>query len=82
VVGYRALAGAVKASAFGSGARADHEGSVALGSDTLTTFANQVMVGPRNVEHDLGYGPIIKSPNGTRYRVTVADGGALSVVAA
>jgi hypothetical protein len=78
-IGYRAVAGAANASSLGARARADHSGSVALGSDTLTTATGQVMVGPRDVEiTDTTKGVVIKSPDGTRYRITVANGGALS----
>lgn len=81
-VGYRAVAGDSKATAMGSGARADHASSVALGADTATTAPDQVMVGRRDVEiTDAAKGVVLKSPNGTRYRVIVSDAGALSATA-
>jgi len=78
-IGYRATAGANAATALGTLSRADHAGSVALGSSTQTTAPNQVMAGPRDVEiTDTTKGVVIKSPDGTRYRIKVANGGALS----
>ena len=62
--------------------RADHTDSVALGSNTVTTAANQVMVGPRDVEiGDATKGVVLKSPDGKRWRVTVDNAGALSAAA-
>lgn len=81
-VGYRARAGADFGTAVGSGAHAAHLRSVALGSTTTTTADDQVMVGPRDVEiSDATRGVILRSPNGTRYRITVTDAGALTVSA-
>ena len=82
-VGYRATAGADYGTAIGSGANAAHLRSVALGSTTATTASDQVMVGPRDIEiSDATRGVILRSPNGTRYRVTVTDAGTLTVSAA
>ena len=82
-VGYRAVCGANKAMALGALARSDHAGSVALGSDTLTTLAGQVMVGPRDVEiTDATKGIVLLSPDGSRYRVTVSNTGTLTAAAA
>ena len=81
--GYQATASAANATAVGKLAAADHAGSVALGDNTATTGSNQVCVGPRDVEiTDTGKGVVLKSPDGTRYRIKVANGGALSAVAA
>lgn len=49
-IGYRAVAGAAKATSLGSSARADHAASIALGSDALTTATAQAEFGPRHVE--------------------------------
>lgn len=83
-VGYRALYGADKATALGSGARADHSASVALGSDTTTTAADQVMVGTRDIEltGNATKGIVMRSPDGTRYRLTIANGGTVAIAAA
>ena len=82
-VGYRATAGADYGTAIGSGANAAHLRSVALGSTTATTASDQVMVGPRDIEiSDATRGVILRSPSGTRYRVTVTDAGTLTVSAA
>lgn len=82
VLGYRARAGADFGTAIGSGAHAAHLRSVALGSTTTTTADDQVMVGARDVEiTSATRGVILRSPSGTRYRVTVTDAGALTVTA-
>ena len=81
-VGHLATAGAIDAVAIGRSAVADHARSVALGPATTTTAADQVMAGGRDVEiTDATKGVILRSPDGTRYRITVANGGALSAVA-
>jgi len=81
-IGYRATAGAVNGTSLGILSRADHTDSVALGSNTVTTAANQVAVGPRDVEiTDATKGVVLKSPDGKRWRVTVNNAGALSAAA-
>jgi hypothetical protein len=81
-IGYRATAGAASATALGSQSRADHSASVALGSGTQTTAADQVMIGARDLEiTSSSKGVVLKSPDGTRYRITVANGGTLTVTA-
>lgn len=82
-IGHRATAGANKGTALGAFSRADHADSVALGSDTTTTFASQVMVGGRDLEITTATtrGIILRSPDGTRYRIAVANGGTLTVTA-
>ena len=82
-LGYRALYDADGAVALGALSQALHTDSVALGRSSVTTAASQVMVGARDIEiTDTTKGLILKSPDGTRYRVTVANGGALSATAA
>ena len=82
-IGYRAAAGAANATALGRESSADHAGSVALGYQTTTTAVGQVMCGPRDVEiTDATKGVVLKSPGGTRYRLTVSDAGAVTVAAA
>jgi hypothetical protein len=82
-IGHRATAGANKGTAVGAFSRADHVDSVALGSDTTTTAASQVMVGGRDIEITTATtrGIILRSPDGTRYRIAVANGGTLTVTA-
>ena len=81
-IGYRALADGAGAVSLGSGANAAHAGSIALGMSTTTTATAQVAVGARDIEvQDSSKGVVLKSPDGTRYRVTVANGGALTVAA-
>lgn len=41
-----------------------------------------VLVTDSDLEHLIGKGPMVHSPDGTRYRIIVANGGALSAVAA
>ena len=82
VYGHWATAGAVNATALGTESRADHAGSVALGYQATTTRADQVMVGNRDIEiSDATKGLVLKAPNGTLYRVTVDNAGALTATA-
>ena len=68
--------------AVGNNAQANHTGSVALGRDVVTARADSVAVGPRDIElQGNGKGVIMRSPNGTLYRLTVSDAGAVSVAA-
>lgn len=67
---------------IGAHSGAKHARSVALGTSTQTTKEDQVAIGPRNLEiQGNGLGVFLRSPDGTRYRLTVANGGALSVTA-
>jgi hypothetical protein len=61
-----------------------HTSSVALGATVQTNAANQVAIGARDLEIQANgtKGLVLRSPNGTRYRVTVSDAGALVVTAA
>ena len=78
-VGYRAGANGAKAMALGSMASALHAGSVALGADTSTTSTEQVAVGPRDVEiQDASKGLVLRSPDGSRFRATISDAGAVT----
>lgn len=82
-VGASATASGDFAVALGQGAVASHANAIALGYLSTTTATYQVMIGPRDLEiTDTAKGLVIKSPDGTRYRVQVANGGALSAVAA
>lgn len=81
-VGYGTTVSANNAVALGATARAEHAGSVALGQGSVTTAAQQVMAGPRDIEiTDASKGIVLKSPNGTRFRLTVADDGTLTTTA-
>lgn len=60
-----------------SGAVPGVDDSVAIGAGSLATADGQVMVGPRDVETTNGHGLILSSPAGTRWRVTVDNGGQL-----
>lgn len=81
-LGYSTTVSANNAVALGATARAEHAGSVALGQGAVTTATQQVMVGGRDVEiTDATRGIILRSPNGTRFRVTVGNDGTLTTVA-
>ena len=68
-------------------ARLQHEGSGQLkmlssGDSTIATFTSTGSTFPSDIETtSSSKGLILKSPDGTRYRVTVANGGTLSVSA-
>ena len=81
-VGYWATAGNTDGVAIGILSRCQHDNAVALGANTNTTAADQVAVGPRDVEiTDATKGLVLKSPDGKRWRVTVDNAGALSAAA-
>ena len=78
-IGYQAVADGAKAMSLGSGATAAHAGSVALGADVTTTATGQVAVGPRDVEiQDAAKGVVLRSPDGSRWRATISNAGALT----
>lgn len=82
-LGYNALVGGSRATALGANSHAAHTDSVALGESSVTTAANQVMVGNRDIESTRTAGGIVlKSPDGTRYKLTIANGGTVAVAAA
>jgi hypothetical protein len=83
-VGYNATAIGLGAMALGAGAAASHAGAIALGRASTTTTVDQLNVGTRDIEimGNATKGLIMKAPNGTRYRVTIANGGTLVVTAA
>ncbi|TFD27535.1 hypothetical protein [Cryobacterium cryoconiti] len=74
----------VSSIAIGSGADATGYGNtVALGAGTVVTRASQVAVGDRDVEvQSTTKGFVLASPDGTRYRIRVGNGGALSITVA
>lgn len=68
--------------AIGIAAKANHVEAVALGRNTQTLRASSVCVGTRDIESTkAGGGIYLKSPNGSLYKVSVNDAGALAVVA-
>ncbi len=75
--------GAVSGStSLGYQARANHDNSVALGVNTATSAADQVMVGGRDIEiTEATKGVVLRSPNGSRWRLAVDNSGNLSAVA-
>lgn len=83
MVGHNAYVGGYGRVAIGSGAQALHTNSVALGRGTTTTGADQVAIGARDLAvSSSDHGLVLTSPNGTRWRLTVTDGGALVVTVA
>ena len=81
-IGYLALFGGNGAIAIGAGAQALHNDSAAIGSSAVTTAAFQVMVGPRDVEiTSPTKGLVGKSADGTRWRATFDNTGALVTTA-
>lgn len=61
---------------------AGHTDAVALGQGSTTQRSASVAVGPRDIESTgNGKGLILRSPNGTAYRITVSDAGAVSATA-
>ena len=78
-VGYRALGDGAKATAIGTQANCGHAGSVALGSDTATTATAQVAIGQRDLEiQDAAKGVVLKSPDGSRWRITINNAGTIA----
>ena len=65
----------------GFGSVASGENTIVLGASVTGTTANTVYT-PRMETALAGEGVIMKSPNGTRYKVTVTDGGSISIVSA
>ena len=77
--GSGALVGASNALALGAASKANHSSSVALGNNTTTTSTDQVMVGPRDIElTDTTKGIVLKSPDGSRWRMKIDDTGAVT----
>ena len=82
-IGYNAQVGAHRTVALGANSVAGHNDSVAIGHSSTTTEGAQVMIGNRNLESSrVGGGIVLRSPDGTRYRISVANGGTLAVAAA
>ena len=76
VVGYWAIADGAKATALGARSDARHPGSVALGSDTIADRPSQVAIGPRDLEvQHAAYGLVLRSPDGSRWRLTIDNQG-------
>ena len=78
-VGYRALAGGAGGTSLGASASAPFADSVALGRSTVTTATSQVAVGARDVEiQHANNGVVLKSPDGSRWRMKIDDTGAVT----
>lgn len=83
VIGRDATANGDGRVAIGARAQAIHQDSIALGKNAVTTRSSQVNVGARDVEvTDPSRGVVLVSPNGTRFRITVADDGSLTTTPA
>ena len=78
-LGYRAIADGNGATAIGANSSAIHAGSVAIGDGTTTTATGQVAVGDRDVEvQGATKGVVLRSPDGSRWRITVSNTGVLA----
>ena len=78
-VGFNAAAEGSGAVALGSGSNASHAGAVAIGKNSTTSAPDQVVVGPRDVEvQSASKGLVLKSPDGSRWRITITDAGVLT----
>jgi hypothetical protein len=77
-------ASGIQAIALGYGTQANHGASVAVGSVAQTTADNQIMLGAPGTFIACGAddGLVIRSPDGTQWRITVDNAGALAVAAA
>jgi hypothetical protein len=83
VVGHGARATVGNAMALGLNARCDHAGAVAIGISTVTELSNSVAIGSRDLQimGNSTHGIVMRSPDGTRYRLRIANGGTVSIVA-
>jgi hypothetical protein len=83
VIGKDSSAALDDGTAVGHGAVAAYAHSTAIGPGAVSTGPNQVMLGTATdtVEVPFGSGYVIKSPNGTRYKITVDNSGALITTA-
>ena len=80
--GRSAAATGVGSSAYGLSATATHVDSVVLGRNSVSTRDACVAVGSRDIESTgSGKGLILRSPNGTAYRIAVSDAGVVSATA-
>ena len=59
----------------GSGHTINHTGSVVLGGYNFTTLSNETVYSPSVEIFKNGEGVILRSPNGTRYKLTVDNSG-------
>lgn len=82
-VGHGASAPNFEATAIGRGAQAAHDRSVAIGAGSVASGSDQANFGARDLEIEGTLrGLIQRSPDGTRYRLKIANGGAVSAVLA
>lgn len=81
VIGYGATSSA-SGDAIGENAKGQHTNGVAIGRNTQTARTNSVAFGDRDIElQGNSRGVILRSPNGTLYKLTVSDAGAVTVTA-
>ena len=68
--------------ALGNAAKVTHSGAIAIGQNTQSARNFSCAFGARDIElQGSGLGFITRSPNGTIYKITVSDAGALVVTA-
>ena len=83
VVGHGASTTTGNAMAIGLNAVGAHSEAVAIGISTTTEISNSVAIGTRDLQI-MGNGVkgvVMRSPDGTRYRLNVANGGTLNIAA-
>lgn len=80
-VGWRAGAAGTRAIAVGYLAAALHDNAVALGDSVTTQRAASLCVGERDIEimGSSTKGLIMRSPDGTAYRLRIANGGTVTI---
>lgn len=83
-VGAGAAATFAQATALGNGAQSPYQHSTAIGAGATTTGPNQIMMGTSSdvTEIPLGSAVVLSSPNGTRFRLSVDNTGALTTTLA
>lgn len=82
-IGQSATATLAESTALGHGATAPYAHSTAIGPGATTTGAHQIMLGTAAdfTEIPLGSYAVMSSENGTRFKITVDDTGALTTTA-
>ena len=80
--GQGAEAGLSNQCVYGAGSKSTHSGANIFGQGLTSQRTNSTLFGDKDLELlGTGRGIITRSPNGTIYKVTVADGGTLTVTA-
>lgn len=69
------------AMAIGVGARGAHDQAIAIGHSVVTELSSSLAIGTRDLQifGNGTKGIVLRSPDGTRYRATIANGGTWSI---